>query len=50
MATKQAKQHLVQTKVPTSLAEWLKAEARREGITVAAYVRRLIMKAEEAAA
>ncbi len=36
---------LVQTKVNDKLDRWLKQTAKSEGISVAAYVRRLIMRA-----
>jgi hypothetical protein len=35
---------LVQTTVPPSLSLWLRRQAAAEGITVAAYIRRLIMR------
>jgi hypothetical protein len=40
---------LIQTLVPAPLAAWVKKQADKEGLSVSAWIRRLVMQSREAA-
>ena len=47
MGTSSREEKLIQTLVPAPLAAWVKKKAVKEGISVSAWVRRLLMQSRE---